>query len=58
MLYVAYHLFCVILQSNSTALHAAAMGGHYNIVTFLCSLGAGVDVTDWQVSSVPVCMCS
>ena len=30
--------------------------GHYNLVTFLCSHGAGVDVTDYQVSSVCVCV--
>ena len=32
------------------------MRGYYNLVTFLCSHGAGVDVTDIDVSSVCVCV--
>ena len=44
------HLCCVFLQLNETALHLAADGGHYNVVTFLCNQGAVVDKID-NVSS-------
>ena len=37
----------VILQDNWTALHIAAMRGHYNVVDYLINHGARVnDVTD------------
>ena len=33
----------VILQANSTALHFAAMYGHYNVVEYLINHGARVN---------------
>ena len=50
------HLCCVFLQNNSTALHHAAREGHNNVVTFLCSHGAGVNDVDDEVSSMCVCV--
>ena len=39
-----------------TALHNAAREGHNNVVTFLCSHGAGVNDVDDVVSSMCVCV--
>ena len=36
----------VILQGNSTALHYAAIGGHYNVVDYLINHGARVNDVD------------
>ena len=46
----------VFLQFSRTALHRAAKEGHNNVVTFLCSHGAGVNDVDKWVSSMCVCV--
>ena len=43
-------------KENITPLHRAVEGGHNNVVTFLCSHGAGVNDVDNVVSSMCVCV--